>query len=69
MLYAAAVVYACSTGWCINVFGSVEADSADACVARMYKEMGLTSGYPACFIAGNNYEAHILSPALPAKSR
>ena len=64
MIYAAAIVYVCATGWCINVLGTVEAPNADACVERLYKETILTSGYPACFVPNNNMEAHILPPFL-----
>lgn len=64
MTYAAAIIYVCATGWCVNVLGTVKAPTADACVKRLYEETILTSGYPTCFIPSNNTEAHMLPPFL-----
>lgn len=67
MSYVAAIIYACSAGWCVHVLGTVEgAATADACIARLYKEVILTSGYPTCFIPMNNNEAHALPQFLSA---
>jgi hypothetical protein len=66
VIYAAAIVYACSTGWCVNVLGTVEAPTADACVQRLWKEtvMISSSGYPTCFVPNNGMEATLLPPFL-----
>jgi hypothetical protein len=60
MLYAAAIVYACATGWCVNVLGSVEAASSDECARRIVMVMTMTGGFPACFVPANSKEAYLL---------
>ena len=60
--YAAAIIYLCASGWCINVLGTVDAADADTCARSIVPLM--VDGFPACFVPVNGNQAVILPPLV-----